>query len=172
MKTKNLLLSLLVVAACSTQNVYVEGGDYDVASYGVCPKVQIKAEDKAIIQKAGGVDLFKIEAVGYKGNCYYDERLSKEKAVVSPKFKITRLSDTNVEDVHFSYYLQTAEGPTRFLGKKTYFEAVNMPKGVYEIVYEAKGGELSTPLGQYDVDMYVGLNAVKADSEYKLKQEK
>lgn len=169
MKTKYLFLSLFLLAGCAGQNNYVDGGDYDVASLGVCPKVEIKSEDKAIIQKAGGVDLFKIEVVGYDGSCYYDMRVLRTKAVVSPRFKITRLTDTNVEDIHFSYYLQTAEGPTRFLGKKTYFSEVGMLKGVYEIMYTAPSGELSIPAGKGDVDIYVGINAVKEDSEYKVK---
>ena len=167
MKTKNLFLSLLLIAGCTSQNVYVPEGDS--APLMACPKVEIKAEDRAIIQKAGGQDLFKIELTGYAGNCYYDERISKDKAVVSPRFKITRLTNNHVEDVHFSYYLETAEGPTRFLGKKTYFAEVNMVTGVNEIVYTAPAGELSAPIGKQKVDMYVGLNAIAEDSEYKVK---
>jgi len=170
MKTKQIFLSLLLMGGCATQNEYVSGGDYDLSSFDVCPKVEIKSEDKAIIQKAGGKDLFEIELVGYQGNCYYDKRISKNKAVVAPQFKIKRLSDTNVEDIHFSYYLQTVEGPTRFLGKKTYYATVNMIKGVQEIIYDANAGELTAPLGQYDVDVYIGLNAILADSDYKVKQ--
>ena len=169
MKTKSLIMSLLLIASCATENEYVEGGNYDVGSLGVCPKVEVKKEDKAIIQKAGGVNLFKIEVVGYAGNCYYDERISKEKAVVTPKFKITRLSDTNVEDVHFSYYLETAVGPTRFLGKKTYFAQTHMIKGVNEMLYTASFGELSIQPEERDVDIYVGLNANADDSEYRVK---
>ena len=169
MKTKYLLLSLLLISGCAVNDGYMDGGDYDEASFGTCPKVEIKSEDKKIIQDAGGVPLFEIEVIGYTGNCYYDARVLKNKAVVSPRFKITRLTDTNVEDIHFSYYLETVEGPTRFLGKKTYFAEVGMIKGVYEIIYEAPTGELSIPAGQYDVDMYVGLNAVKQDSERKVK---
>lgn len=167
MKTKHLFLSLLLIAGCASQNAYVS--EEGMSPLMACPKVRIKAEDKAIIQKAAGTDLFKIELTGYDGNCYYDARISKNKAVVSPRFKITRLTNNHVEDVHFSYYLETVEGPTRFLGKKTYFAEVNMITGVNEIVYTASAGELSAPLGKYDVDMYVGLNAVSEDSEYKVK---
>ena len=169
MKIKYILLPILLIAGCAHQNDYVEGGDYSLDSITACPKVQIKSEDKAIIQTAGGVDLFKIEATGYKGSCRYDPLVLRDKAVVSPQFKITRLTDTNVEDVHFSYYLQTAEGPSRFLGKKTYFATVVMPKGVYELTYTANEGELSAPLGKYDTDIFIGLNALTADSEYKIK---
>ena len=163
MKTKLSLLIFPLIAGCVSysQETYED--------LGACPKVQIRQEDRSIIQKAGGRDLFKIEMVGYNGHCYYDERVQKDKAVVSPTFKITRLSDTNIEDVHFSYYLETYEGPARFLGKKTYFSEVRMPKGSFESYHTADGGELSVPAGEYDFEMYAGLNAVLQDSEYKTK---
>ena len=169
MKTKILFLSLFLAVGCSMQNVYVDGGDYDETSFRTCPKVEIRDEDKAIVQRAAGEDLFQIEVVGYDGRCYYDERVLKNKAVVSPKFKITRLGYNHVEDVHFSYYLETVKGPTRFLGKKTYFAEAHLIEGVNEIVYTAKPGDLSIPAGEYDVDMYVGLNALAEDSEYRVK---
>ena len=171
MKTKILMTLMPVLCGC----VYLNGYQDEYQDTGVpslntaCPVVQIKDEDKAIIQKAGDVELFKIEITGYDGSCYYDERLYKDKAVVAPHFKITRLAYTNVEDVHFSYYMQTAEGPSRFLGKKTYFAEVRMPKGAFESRYTPSSNELSIPAGEHDIDMYIGLNAVKADSEYKIK---
>jgi len=113
--------------------------------------------------------LFKIEMIGYKGHCYFDERVQKNKAAVAPRFKIVRLRNSNVEDVHFSYYLETFEGPTRFLGQKTYFAAARMPKGSYEMYYSPEFGELSVPAGEYDFDMYAGLKAITQDSEYKVK---
>ena len=161
MKAHFSILLLPLVVACGTHN----DGDLLVA----CPKVKIRTEDKAIIQTAGGQDLFKIEMIGYNGHCYFDEHILKDKAVVTPKFKITRLEDTNVEDVHFSYYVETAEGPSKFLGKKTYFAEVRMPKGSYESYYTPNSGELSFAPGVNDFDMYAGMYAVKADSEYAVK---
>ncbi|MBR2299032.1 MAG: hypothetical protein IJ870_00465 [Alphaproteobacteria bacterium] len=163
MKAKLSLLLLPLLAGCVE---YMEEVESD---FTACPKVEIRQEDKAIVQKGGGYDLFKIEMVGYNGHCYFDERVQKDKAVVAPKFKITRLSNTNVEDVHFSYYLETYEGPTRFLGKKTYFALVRMPKGSFESYYTPDGGELSVPAGKYDFEMFAGLNATLQDSEYKVK---
>jgi len=156
-----LFMCLTLVGCASDEMGYTD--------LNACPKVQIRQDDKAIVQTAYGKDLFKIEMIGYDGHCYFDERLDKDKAVVSPRFKIVRLTDTNVEDVHFSYYLETYEGPVRFLGKKTYFAAVRMPKGSFEMFYSDEGRELSVPAGRYDFDMYAGLYAVKADSERKAK---
>lgn len=169
MKAKLSLLFVILTTACIYRPQYEAYEDGESGNLGRCPTVQIKQEDRSIIQKAGGRDLFKIEMVAYEGHCYYDERIEKDKAVVSPKFKITRLTDTNVEDIHFSYYLETAEGPAKFLGKKTYYGEVRMPKGSFESYYTPESGELSFEAGRGKVDMYIGLYAVKADSEYKAK---
>ncbi len=162
MKTK---LSLFLLALLTV-------GCYQVDEYlpiKTCPKVQIKAQDKTIKQYAGSQNLFEIEMVSYIGHCYYDEKAGQTKAVVTPIFQIKRLSESNVEDLHFSYYLETAEGPARFLGKKTYFAAVHMPKGVWNISWRGKQSDgISIPDGQYHVDMYAGLYAIKADSEEKV----
>lgn len=164
MKMQKLLPVMLLIAGCASNN------GFSTADYiDVCPQINIRHEDRAIIQKVGAEDIFKIEVTGWKGRCYYDERVKKDKAVVAPEFKITRLSPTNIEDVHFSYYMETAQGPERFLGKKTYFAKVEMLKDANEIYYTATENELAIPAGKYDFDMYIGLNAVKADSEYKLK---
>ena len=151
----------LLLAGCVGQN-------YD-ENFNFCPRVHIRAEDQAIVQTVGTEGLFKIEMIGYKGRCYYDERVKKDKAVVAPEFKITRLSQTNVEDVHFSYYMETAQGPERFLGRKTYYAHTQMLKDAVEIYHTPKDHELTSPAGEYDFDLYAGLNAIKGDSEYKLK---
>jgi len=172
MKKKFLsLAALLIISGCAHnpfETEYVEPG---VASdLTDCPRVVIRNEDKSILQKAANRELFKIEVVGYDGLCYFDERTNKAKAVVAPHFKITRLDDTNVEDIHFSYYLETAQGPTAYLGKKTYFTEAHMQKGQSETYHSAKEGELSIPLENGEADIYVGLYAKKADSEFKINE--
>lgn len=161
MKTKILMIMTAFLASCSQVDYY------EPESLDSCPKVQIDSSNQSIIQKAGGYNLFKIEVVGYDGHCYYDERVKKVKAVVSPRFRVTRLDDTSVEDVHFSYYIETAEGPARFLGKKTYFTEVKLPKGGKEAYHTPNPGELSIPVGENEADIFVGLYAIRADSEYK-----
>ncbi len=162
-KTLILLVSLLL-SGCLT---YQPAKDIANSDSSACPQVVIRPQDKSIIQTASHQRIFKIEIVGYSGHCYFDERIGKNKAVVAPSFKITRLNESNVEDVHFSYYLETAEGPSRFLGKKTYFTQARIAKGQYEAYHNAQSGELSIPYAQGNVDIYTGLYAQKADSEYK-----
>ena len=134
---------------------------------GPCPSVVIRSSDEAITQSASYQQLFKIEMVGYDGYCLFDDRVGKNKAIVAPRFKITRLSESNVEDVHFSYYLETAQGPTAYLGRKTYYTSARIAKGVMQVYHTAKEGELSIPTRHGGVDIYAGMNANRADSEFK-----
>ena len=115
-------------------------------------------------------ELFSVKAVGYEGFCYFNEKVQKDRAVVKPRFRITRLEDSDVTDVQFSYYLETVEGPEGFLGKKTYFASVNVPQGVNEVEFTADIGELSIPQpGTYNLDLFLGLVANGYDLEYKRK---
>ena len=111
---KNIWLSLAAVAvlgACSfgndDENHFVVVSGEDDTSYlkdiDACPKVHIRQNDTKIVQIDEYHELFTIEAVGYEGHCYYNKKLGKDKAVVKPKFKITRMEESDVTDVHFSY---------------------------------------------------------------------
>lgn len=163
MKNKLLLFFLMFL----TFGCYQTTQEY--MPFTTCPRVQIRKDDQKIKQFAAGQDLFEIEMVSYSGRCSYDEKTGQTKAFITPIFHLTRLTKSNVEDVHFSYYLETAEGPSRFLGKKTYFEAAHITKGVWNLTWKGKESDgITIPNGEYDVDMYAGLYAVKADSEEKV----
>ena len=107
MKKSVLALSLIaVLAACSfnrTDNHYVVVSGADDTSYlkdvEGCPKIHIREDDVKIVQKEDYQELFEIKAVGYEGFCYFNEKVEKDRAVVKPKFKVTRLSDSDVTDV-------------------------------------------------------------------------
>lgn len=163
MKTKlPLFLLMFLTCGCVFSNENTTG-------MRTCPRVQIRSEDAHIKQFAGGQDLFEIQMISYSGHCFYDEKTGVSKAVVSPIFYIKRLTESNVEDVHFSYYLETAEGPAKFLGKKTYFAKVRMTKGVWNLTWQANESDKISIPGEYDVDMYAGIYAHKVDSEEKVK---
>jgi len=169
MKTKICLLPFLsILSACSLfqkDSLVPENSE----SLLTCPKVEIKSKDEKIIQKDYDMEAFLITIAGYKGHCYYDEKTLKDKAVIAPQFKVLRLADNNVEDVHFSYYIETAVGPQRYLGKKTYFAEVRIPRGVQEVFYMPEQGELSIPIGEKIPDIYVGLNEDKYELQKKTK---
>lgn len=172
------LTAAAVLAACSfnrddsSHYVVVSGSDDTSYLKDVqgCPKVHIRHDDVKIVQKENYQELFEIKAVGYEGFCYFNEKVEKDRAVVKPKFKVVRLSDSDVTDVQFSYYLETVEGPTSFLGRKTYFASANIPVGVNEMEFTADAGELTIPVpGTYDLDIFLGLIANAYDLEYKKK---
>ena len=171
-------VALAVLGACSfgndDENHFVVVSGEDDTSYlkdvDACPKVHIRQNDTKIVQIDEYRELFTIEAVGYEGHCYYNKKLGKNKAVVKPKFKITRVEKSDVTDVHFSYYLETVEGPVNYLGKKTYFAEVHIPLGAEVLDYTTEGGELTIPVpGTYNIDIYLGLKAKAQDLEYKTK---
>lgn len=176
MKTKLsvLILSLLVIACANNDNnnrLIVQAGKNETSylkDVEGCPKVHVRREDAAIVQKEDGIPAFEIVATGYNGYCYFNEKINRDKAIISPKFKISRLSDTDITDVHFSYYLETAEGPKCYLGKKTFFAKVSIPKGTKEMEYIAPKSEMViAPSGTYDLDVYMGLYEDISDLQYK-----
>ncbi|MBQ8869782.1 MAG: hypothetical protein IJ019_00215 [Alphaproteobacteria bacterium] len=168
-------MTLLLLTACSNSNnehrYIIKIGENETAylkDVNVCPKVHVRREDSTLVQKQGKNPVFKIEAVSYSGFCYFDMISKREKAVIKPQFKIVRLSERNITDLQFSYYLETAEGPKAYLGRKTYFADVSVPLGVKEINYIADATELTIPeSGTYDLDVYLGLNADISELQFK-----
>ena len=173
MKIKLCLMMMLVLASCSNhENNYVIRAGENETEYlkdiEACPKVHIRRQDVYVVQKEGVNKAFEIIATGYSGHCYFNENINKDRAVIKPKFKIVRLSDTDITDVHFSYYLETVEGPEAYLGRKTYFAEVSIETNVYEKEYTAPAAELSVPKqGTYDLDVYLGLNDDISDLQFK-----
>lgn len=169
------LMALLLFTACAEQKdehrYVIKVGENEteyLKDVEVCPKVHIRRNDATLTQKQGKNPVFKIEASSYSGFCYFNEDTQTQKAVVKPQFKIVRLSNEDITDVHFSYYLETAEGPTAYLGKKTYFAKVSVPVDVKEISYTAEAAELTVPKqGTYDLDVYFGLNADISELQFK-----
>ena len=169
------IVVLMMLSACAHHNternyvIKVGGNETEyLKDVGVCPKLHIRRADAKIVQKQGKEPVFEIEAEGYSGYCYYSTVVEKQRAVITPKFKIVRLNNKDITDVHFSYYLETAEGPKEYLGRKTYFAEVSMPVGVKEISYTADIAELTIPNpGIYDLDVYFGLNEDVSELQFK-----
>lgn len=167
-----MLLPVLASACSSDKNHYTVVSGSDDTSYLAdvqgCPKIHIRNKDFRITQSEASRKLFAIEAVGYDGYCYYNEKTEKNKAVIQPRFKITRLNPSDVNDVHFSYYLETAEGPEQYLGKKTFFAEAKLVPNEKELMFTDRKRELIIPEpGTKDLDVYMGLYARKIDSESK-----
>lgn len=168
------ILALTIITACGTEDknhFTVVSGEDDtsyLADIKSCPKIHIRQKDFRVVQSEAGKRLFEIQAIGYEGFCYFHEKSGKYRAVIKPQFKIKRLNSSDVNDVQFSYYLETVEGPKKYLGRKTYFSQAYVTPAQKELKHVAKGGELTIPNpGSYDLDIYMGLYAEKFDSESK-----
>lgn len=167
---------LALLCGCSfnkgNEGVYEVAAGEDDTSYLAdvegCPKVHIRNKNKKIVQKEGRREIFEIAVVGYEGFCKYSEKLCRDQATVMPKFRVRRLSPSDITDVQISYFLETVEGPAKYLGRKTYFASVSIPEGMNEMYFTAEGGQLSIPQpGTYNLDIYLGLNADRFDMEFR-----
>lgn len=166
---------LMLLSACAQQHTekkyVIKVGENEteyLKDVEACPKVHIRRNDSKLTQKQGSQPVFIIEALGYTGSCYFNKATNQQRAIIKPTFKIVRLSNVDITDIHFAYYLETAEGPKEYLGKKTYFAEVTIPVGVKEINYTADAAELSIPAsGKYDLDVYFGLNEDISDLQFK-----
>ena len=169
------IVAVMLLSACMGQHdgrkYVIKVGENEteyLKDVEVCPKIHIRRNDAKVIQKQEKQAAFEIEAVGYSGSCYFNKVTNQQRAIVKPTFKIVRLNNKNISDIHFSYYLETVKGPKEYLGKKTYFAQVSMPIGVKEVSYIADVSELSIPkVGSYDLDMYLGLNEDAAELQFK-----
>ncbi len=154
---KLFILSLIsILGSCSLY----EEGDF-------CPRVQIKRTNAYIVQTSDVSEEFMIELTGYEGYCFFDKRIKHDKAVITPVFKIKRLTANDITDVHFSYYTETVKGPPAYLGKKTYYAKVLIPADEKEVEYKAKPVEVRIPPEmKYEFDIFLGLNLSQSDRIY------
>lgn len=133
----------------------------------ICPRVLITRGDSYLIQKSLDKEDFMVELVGFDGYCYFDRGIKHDKAIITPIFKIKRLSKSDETDVLFSFYAETVMGPPEYLGKKTYYETARIPLDKIEIEYEGKEAEVRIPPEmKYDFDINLGINIGKEDKKY------
>jgi major membrane immunogen (membrane-anchored lipoprotein) len=168
------LVSSLFLCGCQRNdpNHFTMAAGTDDTSYlaniDICPKAHLRQNDIKITQFEADQPLFDIRLIGYDGYCYFNEKTNKHKAVLKPRFQITRLSDSDVTDIHFSYYLETVEGPAKYIGKKTFFETLSIAEGQTDLTYTGANREIIIPEpGTYNLDIYIGLYAHLTDSEFK-----
>jgi len=124
----------------------------------ICPLVKIPRDTAYLKRFTGNREDYRITVTGYEGFCYLDTASNEFKAVLSPTFVIRRLQPTNESDIHFSFYTETLKGPPEFLGKRGFFEHVNMPLDAAEIEFKGKSVEVRIPENmKYDFDINLGL---------------
>lgn len=172
---KYLLLALLFLSACQSDGVFSgEGSDY-------CPQVQIMRNESYLTQYANYQETFQISISGYEGYCYYEDKVERYRAVVTPIFKIRRLRPSDETDVRFSYYTETVQGPPEYIGKKTYFANAHIKKSEKETYYKGEEAKVFIPsemVGNYDVNLGLWISPTEKqynqrtfDTNYRFEEE-
>lgn len=135
--------------------------------YHYCPFVTIRRQDAHLIQKANYQDDFDVELKGFEGYCYFDSRVRREKARITPVFVVTKLRNTDETNVQFSWFAQTIKGPPEYIGKYTYFADVHIKQGERSVEVKGKEVELKVPNEMMnDFPIYMGLALSKQEKDY------
>lgn len=132
-----------------------------------CPLVTIKREDSRLIQKVNYQDDFEVELKGVEAFCYFDQRVKKEKAKITPIFVVHKLRNTDETDIQFSWFTNTIKGPPAYLGKKTYFTGTSMGKGERSKEFRGEEVEVKIPVEMmYDFEVFAGLVVSPQEKKY------
>ena len=160
LKYFHLLLTLLLIS-CANKPMDTVNVDYN------CINVSIPRDSAYVTQKVNFKNDFQIEVVGYSAYCYFDTRVNRRKAVITPQFVVKRLrGDLDETDVDFEYYTNTIKGPPEYLGCKQYFGRITIPLDKKEVGFSGSALELKIPNQDYD-DFEVNLGLVLTPEEQK-----
>lgn len=124
----------------------------------LCPRVEIPRETAYLTQIVRYKDQFQVELTGYTGYCWFDKRVNRNKASLTPEFVVRRLRPSPDTSVDFSYYTETLQGPPEYLGRRTYFETVDIAAAETEKKFSGKTVELKVPdFEEYKFTIELGL---------------
>ncbi len=159
-----ILSGIFLVGSCGFWN----GGEQIVVPKDNCPQVIIPRDVAYVTQKVNYKDDFRIELLGYSGYCYFDKRVNRRKAVITPEFEVSRLRQRLDEtDVDFEYFAETIKGPPEYLGKKHYFGHVTIPLNQREMRFSGRPLELKVPNAEYGAfEIYLGLELSPEERKY------
>lgn len=161
MKRYVLIFCFLMLSACSFLNK-------DTSSL-VCAQVLIDNNASYFTRTRGNVEDFRIEMIGSESYCYNANGVARRYIVISPKFKITRLSSTDETRVDFSFYTETIKGPPEFIGKRSYFFTGNLDKDTKEIIVTARPVKVKAPLNDPNFTVLLGLDISDSEQAYNLR---
>lgn len=156
------VLFLLLLVSCVDKHHSINDTDYN------CIEVSIPRSTAYVVQKVNYKNDFQIEVVGYSAHCYFDTRINRRKAVITPQFVVKRLrGDLDETDVDFEYYTQTIKGPPEYLGQKQYFGRVVIPLDKKEVRFSGSSLELKIPnQGYEDFEVNLGLVLIPKEQQY------
>ena len=161
MKRYVLIFCFLMLSACSFF--------YKDTSGLVCAQVVNDNNASYFTRTRGNVEDFRIELIGNESYCYDANNVSRRYIVISPKFKITRLSSTDETRVDFSFYTETIKGPPEFIGKRSYFFTGNLDKDTKEIIVTARPVKVKAPLNDQNFTVMLGLDISDSEQAYNLR---
>lgn len=155
MKKTLSLLSLLFIASCSSIR-------YD----HLCPNVTIPRDTAYLIQAAGYSDEFQITLTGYDGYCYTDPK-GRNFALITPKFLVKRLKDTDVTQVDTGFYVETRKGPPAFLGRRLYQASGDIPQNQQTAEFKGPTAKVRLPSEKQDeFEILLGLDLSVSEYQY------
>ncbi|MBE6448068.1 MAG: hypothetical protein E7018_02075 [Alphaproteobacteria bacterium] len=155
---KNILIyALLLLSGCSSS--WNEGG------MG-CPNVIIPGEKAYLTRADNRGENFRIELVGYEGYCYVEPNLPRHYAVITPQFRLHRLSDIDETRVDFSFHTETLQGPPGFLGKRTYFANGQIDANQKYVDFSGRPVKVKIPMDDDDFEIMLGLEMSSHEYEY------
>lgn len=156
-KLLRILLLLLLITACSEKHMTL------------CPDIVIPRDAAYLTQKVNYRNEFQIELKGYEGFCFFDERIKRHKAVVTPIFVVQKLRNTDDFDVDFNFFVETVKGPPHYLGRKNYSANVTLAPG--ELEKEFKGSPLTIRIPSQDPkDFAIIMGLDLSRDEYRFNQ--
>lgn len=161
MKRYILIFYFLILSACS----FFSKGTSNL----VCAQVVIDNNASYFTRTRGNTEDFRVELIGNESYCYNANDISRRYIVISPKFKITRLSSTDETRVDFSFYTETIKGPPEFIGKRSYFFTGNLDNSTKEITVTARPVKVKAPLNDPNFTVLLGLNLSDSEQTYNLR---
>lgn len=159
-----LLLAFITISSCSlfgTSEPIKEKAD-------TCPNVIIPRDISYVIQKVNYMDDFQIELTGFEGYCYFDEKVKRRNAMITPNFKVRRLrKNLDETDVDFTFFTETVVGPPEFLGKKSYEQSVVIARDELEKDFSGKQVKVKVP-SREDIyfEIYLGIDLTDQERKY------
>ena len=135
----------------------------------VCAQVVIDNNASYFTKTRGNIEDFRIELIGNESYCYNTNNVPRRYIVISPKFKITRLSSTDETRVDFSFYTETIKGPPGFVGKRSYFLMGSLDDDTKEIEVTARPVKVKVPLNDPNFTVLLGLSLSDSEQAYNLR---